>query len=244
MNWKKIGDKIKEYLSIEILYLTFAVVTYLLYRYLSFNPSVLQFMLDHIYKVETSDSEVLHYYRNITWFITSFFTLFLIPVVISTLIYKKQVWSKMGLKITKSKLGFGLLIGATLFMFLIIIIALRIFPSFSEYYPMTDYVRTSTKHMIIYQICYFCFFIGWEFYFHSFLVFPYEAKMGKIGAMIIGTLPFVIVHIGKPFPEVMGSFVANLFLVFLALETRSFWFGMLMHGLIAVFMEVASVYFI
>ena len=72
------------------------------------------------------------------------------------------------------------------------------------------------------------------------MVFPYEEKFGKSGAILMGALPFVISHIGKPFPEVLGSFIAGIFLSILSLETRSFWYGMLLHGLVAVFMEVIS----
>ncbi len=54
------------------------------------------------------------------------------------------------------------------------------------------------------------------------------------------TVPYVMIHFGKEFPETMGAIVAGIFLGTLAMRTKSIWGGFLVHSLVAVSMDVAS----
>ncbi len=234
---------LKDYLSKELLYITIAVLVYLIYNHFSFHTGVHDFIRTRIFGVEKVSSEEFRYYRLIIWFLTSFIYLFLIPFVLSLLIEGKKVWTKLGMTFGNVKKGFLITISLSVFMFICILVAINVFPEFREYYPMAKFAMTSIPLFIFYQISYFLYFLGWEFYFRSFLLFPYKEKFGKAGAVIIGVLPFVILHIGKPFPEVIGSFAAHIALCYLALETDSFWYAFLLHGLVAVFMDVAVMFF-
>lgn len=243
MKLKEKFSWIREYLSIELLYLTIAVVSYLVYAYINKSMEFQEFIRIHLFKAVTDNPEAQHYYRSLVRYSFSFIGLFVIPFISLWIIQGKSFFKNSGLTLGNKKLGFTLTIPALVFMWIAVVVVIKVFPSFIAYYPMAGYGVTSLRLFLLYEAAYFSFFIGWEFFFHSFLVFPYEAKLGKVGAIIIGTLPFVIVHIGKPFPEVLGSFVANVFLCMLALETRSFWYGFALHSMVAIFMEFASVFF-
>lgn len=92
----------------------------------------------------------------------------------------------------------------------------------------------------VYEAAYFAYFIGWEFLFRGWLLNGFLPHYGRSGAILIQLLPFVIMHLGKAEPEALGSIVAGIALGVLALRTRSFWYGAILHGVIAVTMDVLS----
>ncbi len=223
--------------------MTIAVLSLLVYKYLSFDPGAHGFLLKNVFGVNPTNPGEIDYWKYMMWFISSFAYLFIIPFIGGLIIEGKNVFKKFGLTFNKPKIGIPLLLSAFVLMAIAIIIAVKLFPDFKQYYPFAKYAAINSRVFIIYQLAYFSYFIGWEFYYHSFVLFPYEEKLGKPGAVLIGVLPFVLMHFGKPLPELIGSFIAGVFLSILALETRTFWYGMLLHGMVAVFMDIAVVYF-
>ncbi|MBL9036973.1 MAG: CPBP family intramembrane metalloprotease [Archangium sp.] len=91
-----------------------------------------------------------------------------------------------------------------------------------------------------YEAAYFAYFIGWEFLFRGWLTLGLEPHFGRTGALMVPIAPFALMHFGKAEPEALGSIIAGLALGLLALRTRSFWYGAVLHGGIAVFMDVVS----
>jgi uncharacterized protein len=91
---------------------------------------------------------------------------------------------------------------------------------------------------LAYQAAYFLYFVGWEFLFRGWMLNGLLPRFGRGGAILVQTLPFVLLHFGKPQAEALGSIVAGIALGVLALRTRSFWYGALLHGVIAVWMDV------
>jgi membrane protease YdiL (CAAX protease family) len=61
-------------------------------------------------------------------------------------------------------------------------------------------------------------------------------------AVIVSTIPFVIMHFGKPQPEVYGSLAAGFILCWLALRSNSIWPGVLLHWLVATSMDVFAAF--
>ncbi len=91
-----------------------------------------------------------------------------------------------------------------------------------------------------YELGYICYFIGWEFMFRGWMVNGLLPKFGRAGALLIPVGAFAVMHLGKAEPEALGSIVAALALGILALRTRSFWYGVLVHSAVAVWMDVIS----
>lgn len=240
----KLKEKFKwinDYLSIELLYLTIAVAAYLIYKYINMDLALQEYVRIHILRAIDPNPNAQQIYRTIIRYNFSFIGLFVFPFTASWIIQGKDVFKNMGLTLGDTKKAAPLFFPALVIMLIAVPLALLIFPAFRAYYPIAGYATSSLKLLAAFEISYFFFFFGWEFFYHSFLVFPFEAKLGKVGAVLLSTLPFVIVHIGKPIPEVLGAFVANVFLCILALETRSFWYGMILHSSVAIFMEFAAI---
>jgi membrane protease YdiL (CAAX protease family) len=92
----------------------------------------------------------------------------------------------------------------------------------------------------IYELGYMAYFVGWEFFFRGWMLNGLLPKFGRAGALLIPMVPFAIMHMGKAEPEALGSIVAGLALGILALRTRSFWYGFLVHAVVALWMDLLS----
>ncbi len=125
------------------------------------------------------------------------------------------------------------------------------FKTFTSHYPLGGQgaftlslpggkTEVSYTLFALYEAGYLAYFVAWEFFFRGWMLNGLLKRWGRAGAILIPTLPFVLMHFGKPEAEALGSIVAGVALAILALRTRSFWYGALLHGLIAVSMDVLS----
>ncbi len=240
---RKFFKKIRSYLSKEILYLTIAILSYILYKEFSHHSAMQNLLNSLIFHVNLKDPEQVYYVQVMTWFLTSFLYLFVVPLGFTFLIKKKKTQTFLGLKFSGQKKGVLIVLIFTFAMWIVMIPVVKIFPSFRHTYPFAKFILHHPLRILFYEVSYFFFFVGWEFFSHGFLLFPYEKKFGKSGAILIGLMPFAIMHIGKPMPEVIGSIIAGLALSILALETRTFWYGVLLHGIVAISMDLIIILF-
>jgi len=102
--------------------------------------------------------------------------------------------------------------------------------------------RASVGLFAAYEAAYFAYFVGWEFFFRGWMLNGLLPAFGRAGAVLVPTVPFVLMHLGKPEPEALGAVVAGVALGVLALRTRSFWYGAVLHGVVAVWMDVVSAF--
>lgn len=100
----------------------------------------------------------------------------------------------------------------------------------------------SVKLFLVYELGYFLYFVGWEFLFRGWMLNGLLKAWGRAPAILVQVAPFAIMHLGKAELEALGSVIAGVALGILALRTRSFWYGALIHGVIAVFMDCLSVW--
>ena len=69
---------------------------------------------------------------------------------------------------------------------------------------------------IAYEAAYFLYFVGWEFFFRGWMLNGLLPRFGRGGAILIQTVPFALMHLGKPEAEALGSIVAGIALAFIA----------------------------
>jgi hypothetical protein len=189
-------------------------------------------------------------YGYLYWFISGVLWLFLLPVAIVLL--------TPGLSIRDFGLGlgdwrFGVPAGACLYLIMVPILAAASFrPNFVDYYPMSDFVRGEIvlfgdgdgfSHLapfLVYEAAYAAYFIGWEFFHRGFLTVGLSKIFGWYAILIV-TIPFAILHLGKPMPEAYGAIVASVVLGWLAIRTRSGWYGFFVHASVAITMDAFAV---
>ncbi|MAT38507.1 MAG: abortive infection protein, partial [Ectothiorhodospiraceae bacterium] len=110
--------------------------------------------------------------------------------------------------------------------------------SFQEMYPHVLLVRDDWELFMIYEAGLILYFIGWEYIWRGFMLFGLAPHTGGGVAILIQTIPFVILHYGKPMPETIGAVIAGIALGALALRTRSFWYCVLIHWSVMITIDV------
>ncbi len=147
-----------------------------------------------------------------------------------------------GLRVGETGVGLGdrraglLVTGLALLLFLPVVYLASTQPAFADHYPLCPAAKATPRAFLIYELSYAAYFVAWEYLFRGYLLFSLEKSMGKM-AVFAQMMPFVVAHFGKPEAETMGSILAGIFLGLLALRTRTFWYGAIIHIVVAVSMD-------
>ena len=91
------------------------------------------------------------------------------------------------------------------------------------------------------ELAYGIQFLGVEFLFRGFLVHGLRRRFGAY-AIVVMTVPYCMIHFGKPLPETLAAIVAGLALGFMSLRTRSVILGVAIHMSVAMSMDFASMW--
>lgn len=111
--------------------------------------------------------------------------------------------------------------------------------SFQRTYPFWEGAREGGLPFWTFEALYALQFVGVEFFFRGFLGFALVRKFGYAG-LFIATVPYVMIHFNKPVSETLGALVAGLVLGWLAIRSRTIVPGILLHGGIALTMDLLS----
>ncbi len=185
------------------------------------------------------------------WFGTSFVLYLVMPIIIAFATrgsfherYGFQLgdW-RAGLKI--SALFLAVMLPATWFA--------STLSSFKGIYPLagqSSYMENlgggksaiSWPLFLTYEAGYVAYFFAWEFLFRGWMVHGLVPKWGRAQAILVQVVPFAVMHLGKAELEAIGSIIAGVALGILSVRTRSFYYGVLLHGAVAVWMDWLSVH--
>ena len=137
----------------------------------------------------------------------------------------------------------GALIGLGFYalMFPVLVVASRQ-PQFYAFYPMQFRAGEDWTFFAYHQLTYGLYFFCWEFFYRGFLTFGLARGFGFRAAIVLQSIGFGIMHIGKPMPEVYGSFIAGLALGWLAMKSRSFYPCFLLHWAISATFDLLTIY--
>jgi len=108
--------------------------------------------------------------------------------------------------------------------------------SFQRKYPFYDGAVAGGWHFWGFQLFYGLQFLGVEAFFRGFLLFGLYPRLGW-NAVPVMVIPYVMIHFGKPMPETFAAIVAGTLLGYLALRSRSFLWGVLLHWSVAITMD-------
>ena len=113
--------------------------------------------------------------------------------------------------------------------------------SFRDYYPFYRLKPGEPlwPHFVIFEIAYLVQFVGVEFFFRGFLLHGVKARFGG-WSILVPLIPYMMLHFGKPPLEAAAAVIAGLVLGFLSLRTGSIVFGILLHGGVALAMDLSS----
>jgi len=93
----------------------------------------------------------------------------------------------------------------------------------------------------IWEAAYIAQFFALEFFFRGFMVHGLRQRLG-IYAIFVMTVPYCMIHFGKPMAETFGAIGAGIILGLMSLKTRSIWFGACLHVAVAMTMDFLSLW--
>jgi len=130
-------------------------------------------------------------------------------------------------------------IGLYLFMLPFLIWA-STWGSFQRAYPFYDNAALGGWHFWLFEFAYALQFVGVECFFRGFLTFALFRKFGY-HALLIVTIPYVMIHFNKPIAETIGALIAGVVLSYLALRSKTVVPGIILHVAIAITMDVLAI---
>ncbi len=109
---------------------------------------------------------------------------------------------------------------------------------FQRAYPFFAFERLGTGSLLLGFGIRAVGMFTWEFLCRGYLLFGFERRVGGAAAIAIQTIPFAVMHVGKPGLEAIGSIVAGIALGIIALRNRSFIPGAILHWSVAVTLDL------
>jgi len=155
----------------------------------------------------------------------------LVPLVLVVLVLRDRP-ARYGLRVGDWRAGLAIALGGCLVM-TPVVLALTRMPSFAAYYatqaaPAGDVLLTSALEVI-----------PAEFFFRGFLLFALLRVIGPI-AVVIATLPFAFVHLGKPEIETLSTLGGGILYGWLDWRTGSVLWSGLAHTWILSLAVIAA----
>ena len=178
---------------------------------------------------------------HIYFFLCSVLLLMLLPFVLIKYFLKEKI-SDYGLKKGDFKFGMtSFLILAPLIALVLLLPSSRM-PEFRAEYPLFALAGKAFSLVLLYELLYGLYYISWEFFFRGYLLFGLKDIFGEWNAIMIQTLPSVLMHIGKPVGETLASVAAGILFGKLALRGKSIYYVFLLHWFIGMALDLFILY--
>jgi len=175
------------------------------------------------------------------WVFTILVFYFLIPATIIKFVFKEKLkdYGLWGGSVFRERKIFGLFL---IIMFPLILI-FSTTESFQLRYPFYHLQDNEAlwPDFFIWELLYFFQFIALEFFFRGFMVHGLKKQFGYYSVFIM-TIPYCMIHFGKPFPETIAAIVAGIILGTLSLKSRSIWMGVAIHFIVAFSMDISALW--
>lgn len=110
-------------------------------------------------------------------------------------------------------------------------------PDFQHTYPLYRLARRSLPALLYHELTYMFYLWCWELFFRGVLTSICWRWLGWVG-LTLQALIFALLHVGKPVPEVFGSFIAGMVLAVIAVRARSFIPAFVCHALVSASMDI------
>ena len=157
----------------------------------------------------------------------------LVPLASSLLLFRDKPWD-YGIRIGRWKPALILTIVGLAAMLAIVYGASRM-PQFSSYY------RTQVMDWPDLILDAALYIFAWEFLFRGYMLFGLEKSIGK-SAIFVQAIPFVLLHLSKPFLETLGCIPLGFIFGYISYRTRSFLPCFIIHFGIYVMMTFFANY--
>lgn len=171
------------------------------------------------------------------WTFCHAITFVLIPVIVIKCFFKERVLDYGWRWGETHKHWQGYLVLLSPILLFVVLASYR--DDFVHHYPFYREAGRSWLDFGLWEVVYLAQFAFLEFFFRGFIVKALRPNFGS-AAIWIMIVPYMMIHLPKPWLEATGSIFFGLFLGILALRSRSIWGGFCVHAGVAVGMDIAS----
>ncbi len=180
-------------------------------------------------------------YRLLYWSsVVSFF--YLVPAIVLIKFVFKQSLSDYGLQFKEAFKDYKLYL-----LMLMVMIPLVLYfsqtESFQTRYPFYNISKGENVYpnLLIWELFYLIQFFALEFFFRGFMLHGTKQTFGFYSVFVM-TIPYCMIHFGKPFPETIAAIIAGIVLGVLSLKGKSIWLGVAIHYSVAIAMDICAMY--
>lgn len=174
-----------------------------------------------------------------SWFLINFLVLFGVPAVIIRHRWRLSL-ERFGLRWGDFAIWSRYFIAYFAVMLPVVLLVSRS-PEFQAYYPRCGPARESLGWLLFAALGWLVYFFAWEWFFRGFMLFSLAPRYGGAIAILIQTIPFVMMHYPKPEMEAWSSIIAGIALGLMAFRGRSFIGAWLLHWSVAFMMDVVVI---
>lgn len=176
------------------------------------------------------------------WAVLTVLFYFVIPALAIKYYFKERL-SDYGLNFNFEK-GFFKIYAQCALIMLPLVYWMSTTASFAERYPYL-HVYNGEPYMgmslLSWELLYFLQFFGLEFFFRGFLVHGLKPTLGVYSVLVM-TVPYCMIHFGKPLPESFAAIIAGIFLGWLSYRYNNIFLGLLLHCTVAFSMDTLALY--
>lgn len=192
---------------------------------------------DFLVSTETNNLPALIY-----WIAVLMIFYFAIPALVIKFVLKRDL-RDYGLSLTIEK-GFLKIFLQCAAVMIPLVYAVSLTEGFSSKYPFFRVYNNEPYFgytLLCWELVYFFQFFGLEFFFRGFLVQSLKPVLG-IYSIFVMTIPYCMIHFGKPPLETLAAIFAGVFLGWLSYKNNSIWLGLLLHCTVAFEMDILALH--
>ena len=175
------------------------------------------------------------------WSIGNFVLYVTIPAMVVLGIFRQPL-SQFGLKVRGWRQNWWVYVAFYLLLFPAVVLASQ-WHSFQTKYPFYHFAPGASPgpRFYVWELLYAVQFVSLEFFFRGYMIQAGRKRLGPY-VIFVMTIPYCMIHFGKPVQEALGAIVAGILLGFMALKTRSIWLGAALHIAVAWTMDALAVW--
>lgn len=174
------------------------------------------------------------------WVLVVMLFYFVIPAAGIKVLYKSSL-DKYGLNF-KIEGGFVKLLLKCSAVMLPLVYLMSLTNGFSSKYPFLKVYNGDPyigPTLLVWELIYFVQFFGLEFFFRGFLLHSLKPALGAYSIFVM-TVPYTMIHFGKPPAETFAAIFAGVFLGWLSYKNGNIWMGLVLHCMVAFSMDILA----
>lgn len=167
---------------------------------------------------------------------------FVLPAAVIRFSWRERL-SDYGLNFRIER-DFAKLLAAAVALMLPLVYMMSLTEGFAAKYPFLHIYSNEPylgRTLLVWELIYFVQFFGLEFFFRGFLVHSLKPSLGLYSIFAM-TVPYCMIHFGKPPAETMAAIVAGVFLGWLSYNNGNIWLGLVLHCAVAFSMDIFALY--